>query len=57
MTDESLVKTIIQNSEYICKQTNCTDISFGELDSYNEEDIHELEIDGYKIRVGIKSVN
>jgi len=59
MTDKSLVETILEHREYIYKQTNCNDISFGELDSfiYNEEDIHEIEIDGYKIRVGIKSVN
>lgn len=56
MTDKSLVKTILEHGKYICEQTNATDISFSELDNYNEKDIHEIEIDGYKIKIGIKVV-
>lgn len=51
MTDKSLVETILKHGKYICEQTNATDISFGVLDNYNEKEIHEIEIDGYKIRV------
>jgi len=55
MTDESLVKTILEHGKYICEQTNAVDISFVK-DINDCDNIHEIDIDGYKIKIGFKIV-
>lgn len=57
MTDESFVKTILQHGEHICKQTNAVNtIIFTDFDEVDEKDIHEIDIDGYKIRVVLTEI-
>jgi hypothetical protein len=54
MTDDSFVNVILKHKNYICEETKCENLSFGDLSDYDEKDIHEIEIDGYKIRLGMK---
>jgi hypothetical protein len=54
MTDERFVNGIFEHIDFITEQTNCESLSFGDLSDYDEKDIHEIEIDGYKIRLGMK---
>ena len=56
MNEEILVKTILEYGDYICEQTNSIGISFGDLSDYDDKDIHEIEIDGYKFKVGVTKV-
>ena len=55
MNDESFVKTILEYKDYICKETQCSEISF--VDKFDEcYDVSDIEIDGYKFKIGIMEV-
>ncbi len=54
MDDKRFIEMAQNFKEYICKQTLCDNLTFGDLSGYEKEDIHEIEIDGYKIKLLMK---
>jgi hypothetical protein len=55
MVDKRLAEAILEYKDYICNNTQCIEISFVDnLDDY--ESINEIDIDGYKFKIGISII-
>ena len=55
MDGKRLAEVLLANGDYICDETQCTNITF--VDNLDDcEFVNEVEIDGYKFIIGMSKV-